>query len=157
MTDELPSWNDTPAKRSVIGFVDAVTTTGSDAFVPEVDRIAVFDNDGTLSTENPYMQLAFAIDRSVQLGQPTTAEELRVGGLPVVLELLKLTHGSVTTDEFTRVCREWVAAARHPRFDRPYASMVYQPMLELLALLEDKGFRCWIFSGGGADFMRSWA
>jgi hypothetical protein len=157
MTDQLPSWNHTPAKHAVEEFVDAVTTEESDAFVPEVDRVAVFDNDGTLSTENPYMQLAFAVDRAGQLGQPTTTDELRAGGLPAVLELLKLTHGSVTTDEFTRVCREWVAGASHPRFDRPYSSLVYQPMLELLALLERTGFSCWIFSGGGADFMRSWA
>jgi hypothetical protein len=157
LPDALPSWNDTPAKQAIADFVDAVTTDGSDAFVPEVDRIAVFDNDGTISTEQPYMQLAFAIDRAGQLGRPTTTEELRTGGLPAVLELLKLTHGSITTDEFGRVCRGWVAAARHPRFGRLYSSLVYQPMLELLALLESKGFSCWIFSGGGADFMRAWA
>src|SRR4051812_43433111 len=157
MPGELPSWNETTAKRAIVEFVDAVTTDGSDAFVPEVDRVAVFDNDGTLSTENPYMQLAFAVDRAGQLGQPTTTDELRAGGLPAVLELFKLTHGSITTEEFTAGCREWVAAARHPRFDRSYASLVYLPMLELLALLERNGFSCWIFSGGGADFMRSWA
>jgi hypothetical protein len=157
VADRLPSWSDTSTKHAVLEFVDAVTTDGSAGFVPAVDRVAVFDNDGTLSTENPYTQLAFAVDRAADLGRPTTTDELRAGGLPAVLELLKLTHGAVTTDEFTRVCREWVAGARHPRFDRPYSSLVYQPMLELLALLECNGFSCWIFSGGGADFMRSWA
>src|SRR5882757_4533808 len=101
MTDErLPSWRESGAKRSILEFVDAVTTPGSDDFVPEVERIAVFDNDGTLSTENPYAQLAFAMDRAAQLGKPTTPDELAAGGIAAVLELVKLTHGSITTDEF---------------------------------------------------------
>jgi hypothetical protein len=157
MPDLLPSWRETPAKASIVEFVDAVTDPDSDAFVPVVDRVAVFDNDGTLSTENPYAQLAFALDRAAQLGKPTTPDELKAGGIPAVLELLKLTHGSITTDEFDTVVRTWVAAARHPRFGRSYASMVYQPMIELLGLLEAHGFVCWIVSGGGADFMRVWA
>ena len=156
-TDTLPSWRDDSAKTAILEVVDAVTTAGSDDFVPEVERIAVFDNDGTLSTENPYAQLAFALDRAAVLGKPTTPADLAQGGIAAVLELVKLTHGSITTDEFDAAVRAWAETARHPRFDRPYPAMVYQPMLELLALLADHGFSCWIFSGGGADFMRAWA
>jgi hypothetical protein len=157
MTDQLTSWNDGATKTAILDFVAAVTDPDSADFVPEVDRIAVFDNDGTLSTENPYAQLAFAIDRASALGKPTTIEDLQAGGLGAVLELIKLTHGSITTDDFDVAVRTWIATARHPRFGRSYASMVYQPMSELLGLLADTGFACWIFSGGGADFMRAWA
>ena len=125
MPDALASWRATPAKASIVEFIRAVTDPDSDAFVPESDRVAVFDNDGTLSTENPYTQLAFTLDRAAQLGKPTTPAELQAGGLPAILELLKLTHGSVTTDEFDRAVRAWIATARHPRFGRSYASMVY--------------------------------
>ncbi len=157
-TDALPSWRETPAKQSIVEFVAAVTNPDSETFVPEVDRVAVFDNDGTLSTEMPmYTQLAFALDRAAELGKPTTLDELKAGGLGAVVEMLKLTHGSITTDEFTAVCRKWIASAHHPRFGRSYSAMVYQPMLELLSLLGSNGFSCWIFSGGGADFMRTWA
>jgi hypothetical protein len=157
MPDALSSWRDTPAKQSIFDFIAAVTDPKSTAFVPEVDRVAVFDNDGTLSTENPYAQLAFALDRAAELGQPTTPDELKAGGLGAVLALIQLTHGEITTDEFDAVVRSWIANARHPRFGRPYDAMVYQPMVELLSLLEHNGFACWIFSGGGADFMRAWA
>jgi hypothetical protein len=156
--DGLPSWRDTPAKQSIVDFVAAVTDRALDTFVPEMDRVAVFDNDGTLSTEMPfYTQLAFALDRAAELGHPTSVEELRDGGLGAVVDLVKLTHGSITTDAFDTACRTWIASARHPRFGRLYRSMVYQPMLELLGLLGRNGFTCWIFSGGGADFMRAWA
>jgi len=140
-----------------VDFVAAVTDPDAHAFVPAVDRVAVFDNDGTLSTENPYAQLAFAMDRAGQLGKPTTPEELQAGGIAAVLELVALTHGSITTDEFDAAVRTWIATARHPRFGRSYAAMVYQPMIELLSLLDANGFSCWIFSGGGTDFMRAWA
>jgi hypothetical protein len=156
--DPLASWRDTPTKRSIVDFVDAVTDPDLATFVPEMDRVAVFDNDGTLSTEMPlYTQLAFALDRAAELGQPTSIEELQAAGLGAVIELVKLTHGSVTTEEFNAACRTWIASARHPRFGRSYPSTVYQPMLELLSLLGRNGFACWIFSGGGADFMRTWA
>jgi hypothetical protein len=156
--DPLPSWQPTPTKQAIVEFVAAVTDPGSPDFVPEVDRVAVFDNDGTLAAEMPlYTQLAFALARSVDLGQPISIEDLQAGGLGKVVELVALTHGSITTDEFDRVCRDWMAAAVHPLSGRPFSEMVYQPMLELLALLEANGFACWIFSGGGADFMRSWA
>jgi haloacid dehalogenase-like hydrolase len=157
MSDLLPSWRDTAAKQSILDFIGAVTDPKSADFVPEVDRVAAFDNDGTLSTENPYAQLAFALDRAAELGKPTTPEELKAGGLGAALALIQLTHGSITTDEFDAVVRSWIATARHPRFGRSYAAMVYQPMVELVGLLERNGFDCWIFSGGGADFMRAWA
>jgi haloacid dehalogenase-like hydrolase len=142
----------------VVDFVAAVVDVGSDGFVPEVDRVAVFDNDGTLWAELPmYAQLVFAIDRAAELGQPVDLQELKAGGIGALFELLKLTHGNVTTSEFDAACRRWMAGAKHPRFGVAYASTVYQPMLELLRLLDDNGFSCWIFSGGGADFMRAWA
>jgi hypothetical protein len=97
------------------------------------------------------------LDRAAELGRPTSLDELQAGGIGAVIELVKLTHGSITTDAFNNVCRDWMASARHPRFSRSYASMVYQPMLELLSVLETNAFDCWIFSGGGADFMRTWA
>jgi hypothetical protein len=156
--DQLPSWRGTSAKQSIVDFVAAVTEPDSPDFVPEPDRVAVFDNDGTLWTEQPvYAQLVFALDRAAQLGHPTSLEELHAGGMPALVELLKLTHAGVTTSEFEALCRSWLTSARHPRFRRPYPAMVYQPMLELLGLLDRSGFSCWIFSGGGTDFMRTWA
>ena len=155
--DQLPSWRETAAKKSITEFVAAVTTPGSADFVEESQRVAVFDNDGTLWTELPvYAQLAFALDRAAELGHPTTLERLRAGGMRALVELVTLTHAGITTSEFETVCRRWLASARHPRFGRPYTAMVYQPMLELLRLLDGSGFSCWIFSGGGTDFMRTW-
>ena len=157
-TDGLPSWRSTAAKESITAFVDAVTDPDSDEFVPPSDRVAVFDNDGTLWAEMPlYAQLAFAIDRAADLGQPTSVDELKAGGLGAVLALVTLTHGAITTDEFDAACRRWMESARHPAWGRSYRATVYQPMLELLALLDRHGFSCWIFSGGGADFMRVWS
>jgi haloacid dehalogenase-like hydrolase len=156
--DELPSWREAPAKRAILDFLDAVTDPGSRHFVPERDRVAVFDNDGTLWTEQPaYAQLVFALDRAAELGRPSTLEELHAGGMPALMELVALTHAGITTEEFDAACRAWLASARHPRFGRPYPQTVYQPMLELLSLLAGRGFSCWIFSGGGTDFMRAWA
>ena len=156
--DSLPSWRETSAKRSIVEFVAAVTQPDSPDFVPEPERVAVFDNDGTLWTEQPvYAQLVFALDRAAELGHPTSLQELHAGGRPALMQLLKLTHAGVTTDEFTTASRSWLASARHPRFGRPYSELVYQPMLELLGLLDRSGFSCWIFSGGGTDFMRTWA
>jgi haloacid dehalogenase-like hydrolase len=118
----------------------------------------VFDNDGTLWTEKPvYAQLVFAMDRAAELGHPTSLEKLQAGGMAALVELLALTHAGITTDEFDALCRSWLASARHPRFGRSYPETVYQPMLELLGLLDRHGFSCWIFSGGGTDFMRTWA
>ena len=156
--DQLPSWRETAAKQSIAEFVAAVTSPESADFVAPPERIAVFDNDGTLWTEQPvYAQLAFALDRAAELGHPVSLEQLRAGGMPTLVDLVKLTHAGITTDEFEASCRRWLAAARHPPFGRPYPAMVYQPMLELLALLGRHGFSCWIFSGGGTDFMRAFA
>lgn len=130
-TDSLPSWRPGPTKEAVVEFVTAVTDDGSPDYVAEVDRVAVFDNDGTLSTEMPlYTQLAFAFDRAAALGKAATMEELKAGGLPAVLELVKLTHGSISTDDFEAVVQEWAASSTHARFERLYTSLVYQPMLE---------------------------
>ena len=155
--DQLPSWRETPAKHAIMEFVAAVTDPDAPDFVPERDRVAVFDNDGTLWTEQPvYAQLVFAIDRAAELGHPTSVEKLHAGGMAALIELVRLTHAGITTDEFDALCRTWLASARHPRFGRPYPETVYQPMLELLGLLDRNGFSCWIFSGGGTDFMRTW-
>jgi len=157
-SDQLPSWRETPAKGSILDYIAAATDSGSADFVEESERVAVFDNDGTLWTEQPmYAQLAFALDRAAELGHPTSLEKLHAGGMTALTDLVKLTHAGITTDEFDAVCRRWLASARHPRFARPYPAMVYQPMLELLGLLGRSGFSCWIFSGGGTDFMRTWA
>jgi hypothetical protein len=156
--DRLPSWRETPAKQAIVEFLAAVTDPDSADFVPGPERIAVFDNDGTLWTEQPmYAQLAFALDRAAELGHPTSLEKLRAGGMPALMELVTLTHAGISTEEFEEICRTWLASARHPRSGRPYPAMVYQPMLELLGLLDGHGFSCWVFSGGGTDFMRAFA
>jgi phosphoglycolate phosphatase-like HAD superfamily hydrolase len=154
--DELPGWRETTAKRSIAEFVAAVTDPGSPDFIPGPDRIAVFDNDGTLWTERPvYAQLVFALDRAAELGHPASLEELHAGGMEALVKLLALSHAGITTTEFDAACRSWLASARHPRFGRPYPAMVYQPMVELLGLLDRNGFSCWIFSGGGTAPARS--
>jgi hypothetical protein len=156
--DPLPSWNDTDPKQAILAFVAAVTDHDSVDFVPERDRVAVFDNDGTLSTEGPMpAQLAFALDRAADLDQPTTPEDLKAGGIGAVLALVQLTHSNVSTTAFSDAVQAWIASARHSRFDVPIPATVYQPMLELLTLLGNSGFTCWVMSGGGAEFMRAWA
>src|ERR1700757_4308645 len=131
--DELPSWRETTAKQSIVEFVAAVTDPGSPDFIPERDRIAVFDNDGTLWTEQPvYAQLMFALDRAASLGHPTSLEELHAGGMTALTELMGLPPAGTTPAEFDPASRAWLASARHPRFKRPYPALVYQPMLELL-------------------------
>src|SRR3954467_9416643 len=125
-SDELPSWREAPAKRRILEFLDAVTDPDSRHFVPERDRIAVFDNDGTLWTEQPvYAQLVFALDRAAELGRPSSLSELRAGGMPALMQLVALTHAGITTEEFAAACRTWLASARHPRFGRPYPETVY--------------------------------
>ena len=172
-TDALPSWNDGAAKRSIVAFVEKVTKPGSAEFVPETQRVAVFDNDGTLWAEQPmYVQLAFALDRVKSLApkHPEWKEKepfasllkgdvkaALAGGDKAVLEIVMATHAGMTTDEFDQTVKEWLRAARHPRFDRPYDSLVYQPMLEVLAHLRQNGFKTYIVSGGGVEFMRVFA
>jgi hypothetical protein len=170
--DPLPSWNDSESRDQIVSFVASVTDPGSPDFVPASERVAVFDNDGTLWSEQPvYFQLIFAIDRVRALAadnpewkttQPFKAalegdmEALVAAGKPGLLELLMASHAGTTTEEFAAIVREWVAAARHPRFDRPFTELVYQPMRELLDYLRDNGFQTWIVSGGGIEFMRPW-
>lgn len=154
--DQLPSWRETSAKQPITEFVAAVTSPESADFVPEHERIAAFGYDGTLWTEQAlYVQLAFAMDRAAELGHPVTLDELRGAGMSALAELVKLTHAGVTTGEFEDSCRRWLASARHPGTGRPYPAMVYQPMLELLGLLDRSGSSCWIFSGCGTDSMRA--
>ena len=167
----LASWNDGPAKTSILAFVQAVTTKG-ESFVEPASRIAAFDNDGTLWAEQPmYVQAVFVIDRLKALAakhpewktkQPFQAvlkgdtQALAASGEKGLAELVLATHAEMTTDEFAGMVTDWLATTRHPRFNRPYTEMVYQPMIELLAYLRDSGFKTFIVSGGGVEFMRPW-
>ena len=170
--DPLPSWNDRQAKQNITDFVNTVTTENGPDFVPRTERIAVFDNDGTLWPEQPmYFQLAFALDRVKTLApehpewkttQPFKAalegdlKTLFAGGEHALLELVMATHAGNTTEEFSQIVKDWLATAKHPETGRPYTDMVYQPMLELLAYLRANGFKTYIVSGGGIEFMRPW-
>jgi phosphoglycolate phosphatase-like HAD superfamily hydrolase len=170
--DPLSSWNEGTAKRAILAFVARVTTQGGPDFVPPAERIATFDNDGTLWSEQPiYVQFAFALDRVRALApqhpdwrdrEPFKSvlagdvQRALASGEHGVLELLAATHVGNTTEEFERIVRDWIATARHPRYDRPYTEVIYQPMLELLEYLRANGFKTFIVSGGGADFMRPW-
>jgi phosphoserine phosphatase len=169
-TDPLPSWNDNGAKRSILEFVQSVTDQTGPDYVRPAARIAVFDNDGTLWSEQPlYIQLAFALDRVKALApehpewrttQPFQAvldndtQALGAAGVKGLLELIVATHAGMTTDEFERVGKAWFASAKHPRFNRPYTDMAYRPMVELLDHLPANGFKTYIVSGGGIEFMR---
>jgi len=171
--DPLPSWNEGNTKQSVVEFVRKVTTPGSPAFVPPAERIATFDNDGTLWAEKPmYVQLSFALDRVKELApqhpewktQEPFASLLKgdlkaalAGGDKALLEIVMATHAGMTTSEFEKIVKEWIATARHPTTKRPYTEMVYQPMLELLDYLRANGFKTFIVSGGGIEFMRPWS
>jgi phosphoglycolate phosphatase-like HAD superfamily hydrolase len=170
--DPLPSWNDTAPKKAIVAFVEQVTKEGSPNFVPPPERVAVFDNDGTLWSEQPmYVQLAFVLDRVKAMSsmhpewkekQPFKAvleadmKTLSESGERGMLELATATHAGVTTDEFTKIVTDWLATARHPRFKRPYTDLIYQPMVELVAYLRANGFKTYIVSGGGIEFMRPW-
>ncbi len=170
--DPLPSWNDGAAKQAILRFVETVTDQSDSRFVPEPERIAVFDNDGTLWSEQPvYFQLLFAIDRIRALApehpdwkatQPFRAvlendmEALLASGHEGLLQLVMASHAGMTTAEFEQIVDDWIAAARHPRFGRPFTECVYQPMLEVLAYLRANGFKTFIVSGGGIEFMRPW-
>jgi phosphoglycolate phosphatase-like HAD superfamily hydrolase len=153
-----------------VDFVEKVTKPGSPDFVPPAERIAVFDNDGTLWAEQPmYFQLAFALDRVKALApqhpewkdKEPFASLLKgdlkgalAGGEPAIFQIVMATHAGLTTEEFEQIVRDWIATAKHPKTGRPYTEMVYQPMLELLTLLRTNGFKTFIVSGGGIDFMR---
>ncbi len=168
----LPSWNDSTSRHNIIQFVAAVTKQSSPDFVPAAERIAVFDNDGTLWSEKPvYFQLLFAIDRVKALAQehpewkttqPFKAvlendmDALADSGKKGLLQLVMATHAGNTTEEFSAIVKTWLTDAKHPRFKRPYNELVYQPMLELLDYLRENGFKTFIVSGGGIEFMRPW-
>jgi phosphoglycolate phosphatase-like HAD superfamily hydrolase len=171
--DHLPSWNDGAPKRGILAFLDRVTSEGSGEFVPPAERIAVFDNDGTLWPEHPIpFQAAFALHelkRRVSAAPELTrhpmveaalagdiAKLLAGDDLDGLMQITALTHAGMTTEAFHRAVEDWLSTARHPRFGKPYDALTYQPMQELLRLLQSRGFRNFIVSGGGADFMRVW-
>jgi len=170
--DPLPSWNDTAPKKAIIAFVEKVTKEGSADFVPPAERIATFDNDGTLWAEQPLpFQLFFALDRVKSLApqhpewktKEPFASLLKgdlkgalAGGDRALLELVMGTHAGMTTAEFEQIVKDWLATAKHPKFKQPFTACVYQPMLELLAYLRANGFKTYIVSGGGIEFMRAW-
>ena len=171
--DPLPAWREGSSKRAIVKFVsEAVQRDGPNAILP-ADRIAVFDNDGTLWAEQPgYFQLLFALDRVKALAQqhpdwkttqPFKAvldgdmKALGASGEKGIAELVMATHAGMTTDEFAQAVGDWVRTARHPRFRQPYTDLVYQPMLELLAYLRSNGFKTYIVSGGGVEFIRVFA
>jgi phosphoserine phosphatase len=169
-TDALPSWNDGKATQSILAFVKKVTTSGSPDFIPAAERIATFDNDGTLWPSHPmYTQLAFALDRIKALApkhpdwktkQPFKAvldndlKALAAAGEKGMVELVMASHAGMSTAEFEAIVTHWLDKAHHPRFKRRYTELVYQPMLELLAFLRVSGFKTFIVSGGGVEFMR---
>ncbi|WP_416672963.1 HAD family hydrolase [Egbenema bharatensis] len=173
MTDLLTSWNDGVAKQAILDFVAKVTTPNAPSFVPPADRIAVFDNDGTLWVEHPlYVQAFFVFDRVRQLApqhpqwqtQEPFASVLNgdlkaamAAGESALVELVMATHAGMTTDEFGAIAKTWLATATHPSLKRLYTELVYQPMVELLAYLRANGFKTFIVSGGGVEFMRACA
>jgi phosphoserine phosphatase len=170
--DPLPSWNEGSARQNILSFVAAVTDKTGPDFVPPAERIATFDNDGTLWTERPvYFQLLFSIDRVKALGsehpewktiQPFKAvlendmDTLAGAGEKGFLQLVMATHAGNTTEEFSQIVTEWLSSAKHPKFKRPFNELVFQPMLELLAYLRANDFKTFIVSGGGIEFMRPW-
>ncbi len=171
--DQLPSWNEGAAKSSVIAFVENVTRESSANFVPPAERIAVFDNDGTLWSEQPmYFQSFFIFDRIRQLApqhpewktQEPFASILKgdmkaalAGGEHSLAQLVMATHAGMTTEEFEKIVTDWITTAKHPTTGKLYAEMVYQPMLEVLTYLRASGFKTFIVSGGGIEFMRPWS
>jgi phosphoglycolate phosphatase-like HAD superfamily hydrolase len=172
-SDPLPSWNEGSAKQNILDFVRTVTTAGEPHFVKPEERIAVFDNDGTLWCEQPfYFQFTFALDRMKAMAprhpewkdNPLYAaavagdmKTIAAGGLKGILDLAMVTHAGLTTEEFAKIAADWIASAKHPKFNRLYTDVIYQPMLELLAYLRANGFKTFIVSGGGVEFMRVFA
>lgn len=171
--DPLPSWRDTDAKTRIVEFVQTVTDPGVDAYVTPADRIAVFDNDGTLWAEKPiYFQLLFAIDRLKEMAVEDPSilsssvlkaavegdmEAVAAGGKEGLLEIVTTTHSGLSVDDFVAASRAWLDEARHPKTGMAYDRMVYQPMLELLSYLRDEGFTTYIVSGGGIHFIRAFS
>jgi len=171
--DHLSSWNDGPARKAIVEFVRKTTDKASPDYVPPAERIATFDNDGTLWSEQPmYVQALFAFDRVKALApqhpewqtQEPFASVLKgdlkgslAGGDKALLEIVMATHAGMTTDEFQQIVKDWIATAKNPVTKRPVLEMVYQPMVELLAYLRAHGYKTFIVSGGGIEFMRPWA
>ena len=171
--DPLPSWIDGATKDAIISFVDEASNEGTPGFIPPDSRIAVFDNDGTLWSEQPYyFQLQYAIDfikeNSADHPEWSESESIRHilnddlqsffgGGEHALLEAIMVSHAGMSAEEFSKSVQEWLATARHPKTGQPYDQMIYQPMLELLNYLRSKNFTTFIVSGGGIDFMRVWA
>jgi phosphoglycolate phosphatase-like HAD superfamily hydrolase len=170
--DPLPSWNNTAPKKAIVAFVEKVTKEGSPDFVPPGERIAAFDNDGTLWAEQPiYFQVFFMMDR-VKALLPQHPEWKReepfasllkrdmkaVAAMPEkeIVKLMAATHAGMTTDEFSQIVTHWITTARHPKTGRPFNEMIYQPMVELLGYLRANGFKTFVVSGGGVEFMRPW-
>nr|WP_246368481.1 HAD family hydrolase [Aurantimonas endophytica] len=169
---DLLSWNEGTAKKSIVDFVTAVTTDGGADYVEPANRIAVFDNDGTLWSEQPmYVQLAFALDRVKTLApdhpewketepfKSVLAGDMKgvaAFGIKGLVEIVAATHSGMTSDEFTAIAKDWIASATHPTTGKPYTSMIYQPMRELIDYLKANDFRVFIVSGGGIEFMRPW-
>jgi hypothetical protein len=172
VSDPLPSWNETATKEAIINYVTSVTTEGSPEFIPVSERVATFDNDGNLWSEQPaYFQLFFALDRVKALApehpewqkeQPYKSvlendmKTLLSFGEHGLLEIVMASHTGNTVEEFEAIVKDWLATAKHPRFDRPYTDLVFQPMLELLQYLRNNDFKTFIVSGGGIEFMRPW-
>jgi hypothetical protein len=170
--DPLPSWHDGASKARIVAFVRAVTEQGGKDYVAPPERIATFDNDGTLWAEQPmYFQLLFALDRVKAMApqhpewktkEPFAsllkgdANKALAGGEHAIAEIVMATHAGMTTEEFEKIVKDWIATAKHPKTGRLYTEMVYQPMLELLAYLRANGFKTFIVSGGGIEFMRPW-
>ena len=170
--DPLPACRDGKAKEAIVKFVEKVTKEGSAEFVPPAERLATFDNDGTLWAEQPmYFQLLFALYRIGVLApqHPEWKEKepfasllkgdvkaALAGGDAAIAEIVMATHAGMTTEEFEKIVKEWIATAKHPVTKRPFTEMIYQPMLELLAYLRANGFKTYIVSGGGIEFMRPW-
>jgi len=172
ITDPLPSWNETDTKKAIMDFVQAVTSKDKPTFVPQEDRIAVFDNDGTLWAEQPmYFQFFFTMDRlrTLAAGHPEwkskepyqsilsgDIKKALSTGEKGIVEMMMATHAGMSTDTFNAIVNNWIDASSHPRFKRPFTRCVYQPMLELLSYLRSNGFKTFIVSGGGIEFMRPW-
>jgi hypothetical protein len=171
-SDPLPSWNEGPSKKAIIDFVNKTTQEGGSEFIPISDRIACFDNDGTLWCEQPIVfQVYFAFDRIKMLApqhpewkttQPFKAilegdmNTALAGGDKALMQILAATHTGMTTEEFEKIVKDWMATAKHPLTGRHYNEMIYQPMVELLKYLRANGYKTFIVSGGGVDFMRCW-
>lgn len=169
--DPLPSWNNGASKSAIVQFVKSVTKKGGADFVPAAERIATFDNDGTLWSEQPIAQLVFAMDR-VKAEAPNHPEwkdrepfksvlandmkGVMATGEQGLMELIMATHAGMSSEEFNQIAKYWLAMAKHPKYNRPYTELVYQPMLELLSYLRANGFKTYVVSGGGVEFMRVW-